>query len=193
MHVLDHFGNAKFSWSMASKWLRNPPKKHRTLREWDYSLHKRDILAMLGGAPLLCVSCGLSISDLRQSHQSGSRIIQHQYPVPPLRIIHFHLSMCKINGNILLETYSKYTQPNNKHMHIYIHRIMNLENLSYKYIATYIWYIIWYMIQEIYTQLHMPTLDLLGCGSKVTAVPGEHHGRVEDFSNKTWGTNKLEK
>ena len=64
--------------------------------EWDYSLYKRDILARLGGAPLLCVSCGLRpISDLRQSHQSGSRIIQHQYPVPPLRIIHFYLSMCK--------------------------------------------------------------------------------------------------
>jgi hypothetical protein len=95
----------------------------------------------VGGCSLLCISCGLSISDLRQSHQSGSRIIQHQYPVPPLRIIHFHLSMCKINGNILLETYSKYTQPNNKHMHIYIHIIMHLENLSYKNTATYIYYI----------------------------------------------------
>lgn len=40
------------------------------------------------------------------------------------------------------------------------------------------------MIQEIYTQLHMPTLDLLGCGSKVTAVPGEHHGGSKIFPTR---------
>ena len=143
MHILDHFGNAKFSWSMASKWLRNPPKSIGLWGNGGMGLFfiQAGHFGHVGGCSLLCISCGLSISDLRQSHQSGSRIIQHQYPVPPLRIIHFHLSMCKINGNILLETYSKYTQPNNKHMHIYIYIIMHLENLSYKNTATYILYI----------------------------------------------------